>query len=86
MRCEIGEGRLPGGHLVGEFVQAITDKQANQMRAEIVGIVPARKSQMESWTKTVPGKSLKYAIADDAVMAKAPTVAAASTLLEIFTV
>jgi multiple sugar transport system substrate-binding protein len=46
-------------------VQAITDKEANRMRAEIVGLVPARKSQMEAWAKTIPGKSLQYAVATD---------------------
>lgn len=46
-------------------IQAITDKEANRLRGEIVGLVPARKSQMEAWAKTIPGKSLRSAIATD---------------------
>lgn len=44
------------------LTQAITDKEANKMRAEILGLAPARKSQFDVWTKSVPGKNLKYAL------------------------
>jgi multiple sugar transport system substrate-binding protein len=46
-------------------LQEITSKEANKMRAEINGFVPARKSQFEVWIKSIPGKNLKYAVASD---------------------
>ncbi len=35
------------------------------MRAEVLGYVPARKSQFESWTKSMPDKTLKNAQVSD---------------------
>ena len=43
-------------------LQEITSKEANQMRAEIMGYLPARKSQFDAWTKSMPGKTLKNAL------------------------
>ena len=46
-------------------VEELTSKEANQMRAEIMGYLPARKSQFEAWTKTLPGKALKNGLPTD---------------------
>ena len=40
-------------------------KDANKMRADILGYVPARKSQFDGWVKSIPGKNLKNAQATD---------------------
>ncbi|MDQ3700523.1 MAG: extracellular solute-binding protein [Chloroflexota bacterium] len=46
-------------------MQEATGKEANKMRAEMLGYVPARKSQFESWTKSMPDKTLKNAQVSD---------------------
>lgn len=46
-------------------IQEITSKEANKMRAEINGFVPARKSQFDTWAKSLPGKNLKFAAVTD---------------------
>jgi multiple sugar transport system substrate-binding protein len=46
-------------------IQEITSKEANKMRAEIMGYLPARKSQFESWTSALPDKRLKSALPSD---------------------
>jgi multiple sugar transport system substrate-binding protein len=48
-------------------LQEATGKDANKMRADMLGYVPARKSQFEAWTKSMPDKTLKHAqVSDDA--------------------
>ena len=47
-------------------IQGLTGKEANRLRSEFLGLVPARKSQMDHWATTIPGKSLKSAVASDA--------------------
>jgi multiple sugar transport system substrate-binding protein len=46
-------------------IQEITSKEANQMRAEIMGYLPARKSQFDKWTGAMPNKSLKRSLPTD---------------------
>jgi len=46
-------------------LMGITDKEANKLRAEINGFVPARKSQFDIWAKSIPGKNLKLALPSD---------------------
>jgi multiple sugar transport system substrate-binding protein len=47
------------------LIDGITDKDANRLRAEIVGFVPARKSQFDSWVKSLPDKRLRGALPSD---------------------
>lgn len=46
-------------------MQEITSKESNKIRAELLGFVPARKSQFDVWTNSIPGKRLKHALASD---------------------
>jgi len=48
-------------------IRALTGRDANRMRGEIVGLVPARKSQMDGWARSIPGRNLKSAVATDEV-------------------
>lgn len=47
------------------LIEGITDKEANKLRGEIVGFVPARKSQFDFWTRTIPNRTLKNALPPD---------------------
>ena len=61
---------IPKGAMAPEVawavIQGLTGKEANRLRSEFLGLVPARKSQMDHWATTIPGKSLKSAVASDA--------------------
>jgi hypothetical protein len=46
-------------------IQELSSKEANTMRAEIMGYLPARKSQFDAWTRALPGKTLKLALPSD---------------------
>lgn len=50
-----------------QLIEAITDKEANRMRSEVVNLPPARKSQWEHWAQSLPGKNLKSGIPTDSV-------------------
>ena len=43
----------------------LVDRDANLLRAQRGGYVPARKSQFEAWVKTVPQRNLKVAVPTD---------------------
>ncbi len=46
-------------------IEELTSKEANKMRAEINGYLPARKSQFDVWTKSLPDKTLKHGLPTD---------------------
>jgi multiple sugar transport system substrate-binding protein len=46
-------------------IQELSSKEANTMRAEIMGYLPARKSQFDAWSKALPDKTLKLALPSD---------------------
>jgi ABC-type glycerol-3-phosphate transport system substrate-binding protein len=50
-----------------QLVEAITDKEANRMRSEMVNLPPARKSQWQHWAQSLRGINLKSGIPTDSV-------------------
>jgi hypothetical protein len=50
-----------------QLVEAITDRDANKLRSDVVNLAPARKSQWEHWAQSLPGKNLKSGVPTDSV-------------------
>lgn len=75
--CGRGERGAMDGYLIPtgvktpdaswQLVEAITDRDANKLRSDVVNLAPARKSQWEHWAQSLPGKNLKSGVPTDAV-------------------
>lgn len=75
--CGRGERTAMDGYIVPAGVKTpdaswtamvgITDREANMLRTDIVGFVPARKSTFDHWIKSIPGKNLRSAAPSDAL-------------------
>ena len=40
-----------------QLIEAITDKDANKLRSDVVNLPPARKVQWEHWAQALPGRT-----------------------------
>ena len=50
-----------------QLIEAITDKEANKLRSDVVNLPPARKSQWDHWSQGLPDKNLKVGVPTDSV-------------------
>lgn len=49
------------------LIQSLTDGESNRLRAELVGLPPVRKSQLERWAQAFPGHNIKIGLPTDQV-------------------
>jgi multiple sugar transport system substrate-binding protein len=49
------------------LLEGITSGEANRLRSDIAGLPPARKSQLDHWAQSIPGKNIKSGLPTDNV-------------------